>query len=120
MSGVVSDYARLRTIPAVLGIAFTLSSLYQFGGITEVHLNWLSYTLTTSDAMMVSLGTFMVAFASSETKEFDSYERWEKILIAASPALVLTYETTQIVPDLLLGIGDPACMVFGFMVTLAG
>jgi hypothetical protein len=120
MSSVVGDYSKLKTIPAMLGILFTLSSLYQFGGISEVHLAWLDYTLTTQHAMMASLGTFLVAFASSETKSFERYEDWEKGFIAASPGLVLLYEVTQFVPDLLLGLGDPLGPMLGFLVTVAG
>jgi hypothetical protein len=120
MSGVVGDYSQLKTIPAMLGILFTLSSLYQFGGISEVHLAWIDYTLTTEHAMMVSLGTFLVAFASSETKSFERYDDWEKGFIAAAPGLVLLYEVTQFVPDLLLGLGDPLGPMLGFLVTVAG
>lgn len=35
----LSDYANIRTIPAVLSVAFVLASLYQFGGISEVVLS---------------------------------------------------------------------------------
>jgi hypothetical protein len=120
VKGLASDYGHLRTIPAFLGILFTLSSLYQFGGISEVHLAWMDYTLTTEHAMMASLGTFMVAFASSETKSFEAYQDWEKGFIAAAPGLVLLYEVTQFVPDLLHGLGDPLGPIVGFLITVAG
>ncbi len=120
VKGVVSDYTSLKTIPALLGILFALSSLYQFGGISEVHLAWLDYSLTTQDAMVASLGTFAVAFASSETKEFDSYDGWEKVLIAGSPGTILLFEMTDIVPDLILGLGDPLGYILAYLVTIAG
>lgn len=40
MSNLVDDYMHLRTVPAILSIVFALASLYQFGGIAEVHLTW--------------------------------------------------------------------------------
>lgn len=73
-SDLVSDYANLRTVPAILGIAFALASLYQFGGVATLEFTWRSYTLQSGHAMLVSLGTMVVAFALSETKSFDYYE----------------------------------------------
>jgi len=114
----VSDYANLRTVPALLGIVFALASLYQFGGIATVELTWISYTLTTQHAMIVSLATFVVAFASSETKSFDYYEDWEKVVIAAGPALILGHQYVQFVTDAIAN-NSPTGGILAFIISLA-
>jgi len=106
MSGLVSEYSRLKTVPALLSVVFALTSLYQFGGISQVDLVWLNYTLTTQHAMLASLGTLLVAFASSETKEFDNYEDWEMAMIAAAPILIVGTEYISAINDLVLQSGD--------------
>ena len=118
MSGTISDYARLRTVPALLGTVFAVASLYQFGGISTVELAWLNYTLTTQHAMLVSLATMVVAFASSETKEFDNYEDWEMAVIAAGPILIVSSQYIAEIEDLVLNSGDPVAAL-AFLVTLA-
>lgn len=101
MSGALSDYTHLRTLPALLSVVFVLAGLYQFGGISEVMLVWLDYSLTAQHAMLVSLGAFVVAFASSETKDFSYYEDWEKVAIAAGPLVIIGYEYVPFVSDLI-------------------
>jgi len=118
MKGTLSDYSHLRTVPAMMSIFFALASLYQFGGIAQVELVWLGYTLDTMHAMLISLGTFMVAFASSETKEFDRYEDWEKVTIAAGPALILGTEYVSEVSDIVMNSGDMVAAA-AFFVTVA-
>ncbi|MFA9516330.1 hypothetical protein ACERIT_03790 [Halopenitus sp. H-Gu1] len=100
MSGLVSDYSHLRTLPALLSVVFALASLYQFGGISDVHLTWFNYTLTTQHAMLTSVGVYALAFASSETKAFDRYDDWEKVLIAAGPTLIIGYEYVGFIANL--------------------
>jgi len=117
MTGVVSDYSRLRTVPAMLSIVFALASLYQFGGISQVNLTWLDYTLSAQHAMLVSLGTLVVAFASSETKQFDSYEDWEMAVIAAGPLLIVTYQYIPEITDLVNG--SDITQAVAFMVSIA-
>ena len=116
-SGMMSDYAHLRTIPAMLGIVFALSSLYQFGGIATVELTWLDYTLTAQHSMLVSLGTMLVAFASSETRDFDMYEDWEMIGIAAAPVLIIGTQYVTEIEDIVLNSGDMVAMA-AFLVTV--
>jgi hypothetical protein len=120
MSGLVKDYANIRTVPAFLSIAYALASLYQFGGIASVELVWLSnYTLTAEHAVITSMGTFVVALASSETKSFEMYETWEQAAIALGPAVILGDYLTTEVTDLLMGLGDPLGMQIAFVATLA-
>lgn len=113
----MDDYANLRTIPAFLGIFFALASLYQFGGIATVELTWLSYTLTTQHAMLASLGTYAVAFASSETKSFEHYENWERGMIAAGPVLIVGHQYVPFVTDAIAN-NSPAGGILAFVVAL--
>lgn len=116
-SGLLSDYMNVRTIPAALSVAFVVASLYQFGGISQVHLPWVGYTLDTSHAMLISLATYGVAFASSETKQFEHYETEEQALIAAGPTLIVGHQYVPQVSDLLVQIGDPLGYQIAFGVT---
>ncbi|WP_049910816.1 hypothetical protein [Halorubrum coriense] len=92
MSDTLSDYTHLRTLPALLSVVFVLAGLYQFGGISEVMITWLDYALTAQHATFISLGAYAIAFASSETKQFESYEDWEKVAIAAGPLVIIGYQ----------------------------
>ncbi|AHF22113.1 gp3 [Haloarcula hispanica pleomorphic virus 2] len=118
-SGMLGDYANLRTLPAMLSVVFVIGGLYQFGGISDVTITWLSsYTLTGQHAVVASMGTFLAAFASSETRSFDRYEDWEKVMIAAGPLLILGEQYTTEVSDFLIGLGDPLGMQIAFLVTV--
>ncbi|KOX91997.1 fibronectin [Haloarcula rubripromontorii] len=117
-SDMVSDYMNIRSLPAMLSVAFIAASLYQFGGITTVELPWLSYTLTTQHSLVISLGAFAAAFASSETKEFQYYEDWEKVAIALGPVVILGNEYIPQINDFLLSLGDPLGMQLAFIATV--
>jgi len=117
MSSLTNDYMELRTIPALLGIVFAIASLYQFGGISEVHITWLDYTLSTQHAMFVSLATLLVAFASSETKQFEAYEDWEKVLIAAGPVLIVSQQYVTEVADIIAN-NDPTGGIVAFVISV--
>jgi len=97
MGNALSDYTHLRTLPALLSVVFILAGLYQFGGISEVNLTWIDYTLTAEHATFISLAAYAIAFASSETKQFESYEQWEQVSIALGPMIIAGY---QYVPQL--------------------
>lgn len=113
-SEMLSDYANIRTIPAILTVAFVVASLYQFGGISTVELTWIGgaegYTLTDQHAILVSLGSFAVAFASSETRRFEDYEDWEQVAIVIGPAVIIGAQYVSQINDILVGLGEP----FGF------
>ena len=100
MGSLVEDYTQLNTIPALLSVLFVVAGLYQFGGISDVTLTWLDYTLTAQHATFASIGTYAVAFASSETREFKMYEDWEQVLIAAGPLLIVGYQYVPQVADI--------------------
>ena len=119
MNSVMNDYKNLRTIPALLGIVFAVASLYQFGGIATVELMWgLNYTLTTEHAMFVSLAAYAVAFMSSETKEFQHYEDWEKGMIAAGPILLIGHQYWDWLGEQFVT-HDPVLPVVGFVIAIA-
>lgn len=119
--GMLSDYMNIRTLPAILSVAYLLASLYQFGGISQVTLTWLGggsgYSLTATHALMISLGTFAIAFASSETKQFENYERWEQVLIAVGPIVIVGQQYMPALDDLLLQLGDPLGYQLAFLAT---
>jgi hypothetical protein len=119
LSQTVSNYANIRTIPAMLSAVFAVASAYQFGGIAQIELVWLSnYTLTTEHAAIVSLATYVVALLSSETKSFEYYETWEQIVIGLGFVVILGDYLTTEVTDFLLGLGDPLGMQVAFVVTI--
>ncbi len=111
----ISQYMNLRSIPALLGVAFMVASLYQFGGISSVELVWFDYTLTTEHAMLVSVATYVVAFASSKTRQFANYEKWEQVLIAAGPILLIGHQYSDFIADLIATEGNTG-PILGFVI----
>ena len=101
MGNALSDYTHLRTLPALLSVVFILAGLYQFGGISEVNLTWIDYTLTAEHATFISLAAYAIAFASSETKQFESYEQWEQVAIALGPIIIAGYQYVPQLADLI-------------------
>ena len=101
MGNALSDYTHLRTLPALLSVVFILAGLYQFGGISEVMLTWIDYTLTAEHATFISLAAYAIAFASSETKQFESYEQWEQVAIALGPIIIAGYQYIPQLADLI-------------------
>jgi hypothetical protein len=101
MGNVLSDYTHLRTLPALLSVVFIIAGLYQFGGISEVMLTWIDYTLTSEHATFISLAAYAIAFASSETKQFESYEQWEQVAIALGPIIIAGYQYVPQLADLI-------------------
>jgi hypothetical protein len=114
----VSDYANIRTVPAMLSTLYIIAGLFQFGAIPPLEVLWLDYTLTTQHSLIISLGAYVAAFASSETKQFENYMTWEKVAIALGPVLILGNEYVSEINSLLLDIGDPLGMQLAFIATL--
>ena len=118
MSGTLSDYTHLRTLPALLSVVFVMAGLYQFGGISDVTLVWLdNYTLTTQHAMFIAIGSYALAFMSSETKSFDHYEDWEKGAILLGPVVFIGNEHVQFITDLIATEGNVGPIV-AFAITV--
>ena len=119
MSSMLDDYMNLRTLPAAIGIVFTISSLYLFGGIAGLSLEWgLDYTLTSGHALWASLGAYILAFASSETRSFDRYEQWEQVMIAAGPAVMIAYNHSTWFNDMIVT-NEPHLAGIAFLVSFA-
>ncbi|WP_336135559.1 hypothetical protein [Natronomonas amylolytica] len=118
LDSTLRDYAQLNTVPALLSIVFAVASLYAFGGVSEIHLEWFNYTLTAEHSTIFSLAVLAVAFASSETREFQNYERWEQIMIALAPVLIVGNQYTNFVSDF-IATNAPAAGIAAFLITVA-
>lgn len=119
MSGMLSDYSQLRSVPALLSIAFAVASMFAFGGLSEVHVVWLDYTLTQNHAVLLSLVVYVVAFASSETNRFEYYSRGEQALLLSGPAIMLAQ---KFLPELSSWItsNQPLSGVGAFLIAFVG
>ena len=114
----VSEYANLQQIPMILSAVFLAAGLYQFGAIEPITVNWFGgYTLDPQHAMVGSLGSFLVAFMSSETRQFENYATGEMILIALGPLVIAGDYLTVEVSDFLVSLGDPLGMQLAFLAT---
>ena len=116
-TGLLSDYAHLRTLPALTSALLVGCSLYLFGGITDLTLGWINYTLTTQHAVIASLLVYMIAFASSETKSLENYKQWEMLLIAFGPVVMLAYQYIGFVADQFAA-NDPHLSIIAFVLSL--
>lgn len=119
MKSTASDYLNVRTVPATLSVVFIIAGLYQFGGISQVSFPWVNYTIQASHAVLASAATLVVAFMSSDTRDFERYDTWEQIVVAAGPVTILGYEYVPFVSDFIVGLGDPLGMQLAFIVTVA-
>jgi len=116
LSGLASDYAQFKTVPALVSTLFIMLSMYQFGGIDPVSFNWgLNYTFQPAHAALGSLGAYMIAFMSSDTKDFQYYETWEQLLIAAGPVVIFGWHYIPAIETWLLKLGDPLGAQLAFL-----
>ena len=123
MSGALSEYTNLRTLPAILSVVFVLTSLYQFGGVTEVTLVWLNdYSLTAEHAALGGITVYAAAFASSETKQFEYYETWEQAALALVPVVTVGYHYVSEIQTFITDLGgsSPIGAQLAFAATLFG
>lgn len=90
-------YRDLNTIPALFGILFAVAAAVQFLGatISIAPTADLSYTLEGMHAIGLSGVSLLVAFASSDTKDWQHYEPWEQgtVLIAVVAIVGAEYVT---------------------------
>ena len=77
----IGDYTELRTVPAIIGVLFALSSLTLFLG-GELYIGALDYTFASEHSLLVSVVCLAAAFAASDTNDFAYYRDWEKGLVA--------------------------------------
>lgn len=118
MNSVLGDYANIRTLPAGLSAVFIIASLYQFGGMSDITVTWLDYTLQSGHTVLISLAAFGIAFASSQTKQFENYEDWEKVAIALGPGAIFGYQYVPAVSDFIMSLGDPLGLQVAFVATV--
>jgi len=118
-SSMMEDYMNLRTLPAAIGIAFTVMSLYMFGAVDGLTIGWgIDYTLTSNHALWGSLAAYALAFASSETRSFENYERWEQITIAGGPAVMVASQHWTWFADQMAA-NSPHLAIVAFFVSFA-
>lgn len=119
VKGALGDYASLRTIPALLSVLFALSTMYQFGGLSQPSFQWLGYQMTGAHAMLISLGSYIVAFASSETKEFKNYATGERVLIALSMVIVFGQQQIVTISEMMAA-HQPAAGMVAYLLVMLG
>lgn len=102
VSSTMTDYANLRTIPALAGVFFAVLTIFQFGGLADVTITWFDYTLTQNHALYGSLLMWFVAFAGSETRQFENYEEVEQGTIASGLGLIALYHISPQVNELVM------------------
>ncbi|MDZ7729918.1 MAG: hypothetical protein U5K37_01235 [Natrialbaceae archaeon] len=111
---------QLRTIPAIIASVFVITVAYTFGAIAPIEVLWYDYTLTGSHAMWLSVGTYILAFMSSETKAFDFYRRWEQLLIVAGPVLLGLYTYHPWTAEFINTTAPPWAQIGAAVVTYVG
>lgn len=113
---ILSDYTQLNTLPAVTGVLFAVASSVQFLGAT-VSLSTPAYTFDPAHAMLVSLLMLVVAFASSETKDWRHYDEWEQGVVGVA---AITLVGTEYVPEIAdLVMSSQGTQVGAFVLSLA-
>lgn len=111
------DYSQLNTIPALSGVAFALASAVQFLGGTFA-LTTPTYTFDPGHAMIVSLMALVIAFASSDTKDWRYYETWEQGIVAVAVFLMVGMEYLTQVQNLVTS-NDPVGPLIAFGLAMA-
>lgn len=118
---VADDYANLRTIPALLGALFGVLSFFTFGAIDAITWNWfVEYTLTAEHAAIGSLIVYVIAFMSSETKQWESYTTAEKGAIGSGIVLIFGHEYIGAFQTHLFGPYDPHMSVLALVIAVLG
>lgn len=113
------DVVTLRQLPPLIGMLFGVLSAWTFGGLVgPITVGWgVDYTLTTNHAIVGSLVAFVLAFASSQTREWKNYAGWEKVVIGAGVALIPAYPHWAWLQDQ-FAVYDPLASVLGFVLTV--
>ena len=118
MSETVSNYTQLNTIPALMGILFAMSAGVQFLGMQISIAIPASYSFPSTHAMLVSIGVLVIAFASSDTKDWRYYESWEQIVVGAAVVLMVGAEYIVEIDDFIAA-NDPITGIAAFLVSMA-
>lgn len=112
----MDEYIDLNTVPALVGIAFAVSSAVQFE-LASVTVDVLDYTPAGVDLVLLSMAALAIAFASSETKDFRYYSDQEKLAIAIGPVLIIGQHYVTEIADIIAN-NDPAGGVIAFALAM--
>lgn len=118
-SGYLDDLTNIRTVAAAVSGAFLLLSLYAYGGVSSVELVWVGYTLEAGHALLGSLVVYLIAFMSSETNDFETYDQMEQAVIAAGPLSMIGWEYVPMFHDAVASLGDPLAQQALFALSIA-
>lgn len=113
----MQDYSQLNTVPALSGILFAISAAVQFLGAT-VSLKIPSYMFNPGHALFVSMGVLILAFASSDTKDWRYYETWEQVTVAVAVVTMVGAEYITTISDF-IATNDPVIPIAAFILSLA-
>lgn len=94
--------AVIRTIPALAGLVFAAASAVQFLD-AQIALGVVNWSFKPAMALVVSLASLLVAFASSNTRNWEHLENAEKSLVAVALLIMTTH---QYVPTVELAISN--------------
>lgn len=83
-SQLAGNYMEINTVSALLGIVFAISAAVQYLGATISIEHPMSYSYPTEHALLVSFVVLLLAFATSETRSWDYYEGWEKLVVGVT------------------------------------
>ena len=97
----LDDYTQLNTLPAVTGVLFAVASSVQFLG-AQISLATPSYTFDPAHAMLVSVLMLVLAFASSETKDWRHYDPMEQGVVGAAAIAIVGGEYVTEINDLVM------------------
>lgn len=113
----LGQYTQLNTIPAIVGIIFAVAAGVQFLDVT-ITIGIVSYTFDPAHAMFVGFGALVVAFASSDTKDWRFYDTWEQGLVAVAVVLMISGEYVAEVATILSN-NQPVAGIIAFAISMA-
>jgi hypothetical protein len=116
-AGLLDRFANVNTLSAVMGIFGTVGLAVQFLGASFSLALPVSYTFAGTDAVLVTVLAMAGAFASSETREFEMYEGWEKALVGVAAVVIVGNEYVTEISDIIMG--DDWLQMAAFVVGLA-
>lgn len=112
----LKQYSQLNTIPALSGILFAIASGVQFLG-ASISLEIPSYTFDPAHALLVALAVLVVAFASSDTKDWRYYESWEQVTVGVAIFVMVGAEYLTVVSDFIAN-NDPVAGMAAFIISM--
>lgn len=118
VSRTVNNYRQLNTVPALTGVVFSIAAAVQYLG-AEMSIEYPSaYTFPGEHAMLVGLLCLLLAFASSDTKDWRYYDQWEQAAVAIAVVGSVLVQYVPEVNDLLVN-NQPVSGVVMFVASLA-